>query len=67
MFRVQKAEETETRTYRIPISLFDKLSKTAQNENVSVYNLIIQCCTYALEHLDNSSFNVTPKSKKTGK
>ena len=75
MFKVQKAEETETRTYRLPVSLLEKLSKTAQDENVSVNSLIVQCCIYALEQLEQgeqreeSSFNIDNKaeSKKTGK
>ena len=67
MFKVQKVEETATRTFRLPLSLLEKLSDTAQKENVSMNSLIVQCCSYALEHLDNSTFSVTPKTKKTGK
>jgi len=70
MFKVQKVEETTTRTFRIPLSLFDKLSKTAQKEDVSLNSLICQCAEYALDNIDSPSFKsrnkkFKPKNKKT--
>ena len=74
MFKVQKAEETATRTFRLPLSLLERLSKTAQKENVSMNSLIVQCCSYALDNLMTISkakpaFSVEskPNNKKTGK
>ena len=51
MFKVNRVEETVTRTFRIPITLIERLSTVAQNENVSVNKLIVQCCEYALDNL----------------
>jgi hypothetical protein len=55
MFKVHKVEETVIRTFRFPVSLFEKLSATAQNENVSVNQLVIQCCEYALNDLNQDT------------
>jgi predicted HicB family RNase H-like nuclease len=57
MFRVRKVEETLNRTFRIPASLLERLSVTAQNENVSVNQLVIQCCEYALNDLNQDTSN----------
>ena len=54
MFKVQKSEYTN-KTFRIPLDLLEKLETLAQNENVSLNNLVIQCCEYALDHIDNTS------------
>lgn len=50
MFRVQK-EEYVNKTFRIPVSLLQQLEVLAQKEGVSLNNLVIQCCQYALQDL----------------
>jgi predicted HicB family RNase H-like nuclease len=55
MFRVRKVEEAINRTFRIPASLLERLSIAAQNENVSVNQLVIQCCEYALNDLNQDT------------
>ncbi|MBQ8765468.1 MAG: toxin-antitoxin system HicB family antitoxin [Clostridia bacterium] len=52
MFEVKK-EEYINKTFRMPVQLLKKLEALAQEEKVSLNNLIIQCCEYSL---DNSKY-----------
>lgn len=54
MFKVQK-EEYVNKTFRIPIDLLRQLETLAQNEKISLNNLIIQCCKYALNDLQDKN------------
>ena len=62
MFKVEKKEYVN-KTFRMPLSLTQELEQLAQRENVSLNNLIIQCCQYALSHLDTQSQD-NPVDKK---
>jgi predicted HicB family RNase H-like nuclease len=50
LFEVKKPEMAN-KTFRMPKKLLDKLSDLAQKKGVSLNNLIVQCCEYALENL----------------
>lgn len=50
MFEVKKIETTN-KTFRLPVDLVKRLEVLAQHKNVSMNNLIIQCCEYALDNL----------------
>lgn len=50
MFEIKK-EEHVNKTFRMPLSLVQQLEKLAQNEGVSLNNLVVQCCKYALDNL----------------
>ena len=52
MFEV-KREETSNKTFRLPISLIERLENVAQQKDVSMNNLVRQCCEYALDHLSD--------------
>lgn len=54
MFKVRKTEETVNRCFRLPQSLFDKMTAIAQNENISLNSFVIQCCEYAIEHFEKT-------------
>lgn len=56
MFEIEK-NETINKTFRLPIELSEKLKLVAQEQGISMNNLVIQCCEYALN-------NMKPKSKK---
>ncbi len=56
MFNIKK-NETINKTFRIPLDLMKKLESIAQQKNVSVNNLIIQCCEYALDNLPTDDAN----------
>ncbi len=52
MFYVQKPEMIN-KTFRLPEELVNRLSAVAQQQGVSMNNLVAQCCSYALDHLAN--------------
>ncbi len=52
MFEVKKLEMIN-KTFRLARSLVTKLQMLAQEKEVSLNNLIIQCCEYALENHNN--------------
>ncbi len=44
-----------SRTIRFTEKLFDELSMYAAKNNISFNYLVLQCCKYALDNLDESS------------
>jgi len=50
MFRLKK-EETTSKTFRMPIELIERLEKLADEKDLSLSKVIIQCCEYALQNL----------------
>lgn len=50
MFEVKKTEHTN-KTFRIPTELLERLETLAQNKGVSLNNLVVQCCEYALKNI----------------
>ena len=51
MFKVKKNEHVN-KTFRFPVELVKKLEVLAQEKDVSLNNLVVQCCEYALENLN---------------
>lgn len=51
MFKIEKPEMVN-KTFRLPVDLVERLSSVAQNQGVSLNNLVKQCCEYALSNLD---------------
>ena len=43
------------RTVRFTEPLFEKLNKTATDNNISFNLLVLQCCKYALENIENQN------------
>lgn len=56
MFEIDR-QETINKTFRMPIALSKKLQEVAQIEGISMNNLVVQCCEYALN-------DMKPKSRK---
>lgn len=50
MFQVQKPEYSN-KTFRMPTELVARLEKLAQQNDISLNQLVIQCCRYALDDL----------------
>ena len=50
MFEIKKTEYVN-KTFRMPAELVKRLETLAQSNDVSLNNLIIQCCEYAVENL----------------
>jgi predicted HicB family RNase H-like nuclease len=51
MFVVRKPESSN-KTIRMSNDLIEKLEKLASEKDISFNQLIVQCCTYALENID---------------
>ncbi len=51
MFKVTKPEYSN-KTFRMPNDLISELEKLAQEKQVSLNQLVIQCCKYALDNLE---------------
>lgn len=56
MFQVKKTEHIN-KTFRMPLDLVNKLEVLAQESGVSLNNLVVQCCEYSLDHIDNGKIN----------
>lgn len=52
MFTIKKIEMVN-KTFRLPIELVERLQTVAQQQGISLNNLVIQSCNYALENLGN--------------
>ncbi len=61
MFHVQRTEMI-SKTFRLPENLVSRLSAVAQQQGVSMNNLVAQCCSYALDHLANPDAKENPKA-----
>ena len=53
MFKVEKAEFVN-KTFRVEKRLLERLEAVAQKERVSLNALVVQCCEYALDHMENA-------------
>ncbi len=51
MFKIRKGYDTETKTFRLPITMVERLEGLASRNKLSLNQLVIQCLHYALEHL----------------
>ena len=60
MFTVKKPDYIN-KTFRMPLELVQKLEVLAQEKQVSLNNLVVQCCEYALDNIDTDS----PKDKSS--
>lgn len=50
MFVIKKPESSN-KTIRMPNELIDKLEKLAAEKDISFNQLVIQCCQYSLDNL----------------
>ncbi|SCH18422.1 Uncharacterised protein [uncultured Clostridium sp.] len=53
MLKIDK-NEYQNRTFRLPVSLIEKLGAIAQSKNISVNKLVIILCEYGIDNLDQS-------------
>lgn len=54
MFRVNRPEMVN-KTFRMPAELIERLTFVAQEQKVSLNNLVCQCCEYALNNMSEDS------------
>ena len=50
-FKIEKTEYVN-RTFRITKELAETLSAIAQHEGISVNELVVQCCNFAISNMD---------------
>ncbi|ODR34585.1 hypothetical protein [Eisenbergiella tayi] len=60
MFIVDKPDYIN-KTFRMEKNLVERLGKVAQNTGVSLNELVVQCCRYALDNMENSEQEEKPK------
>ena len=51
MFEVKKPRNSN-KTIRMPDDFIQRLQKLADENDISFNQLVIQCCEYALEHME---------------
>ena len=54
MFQIKKTQSSN-KTIRMPDYLIDRLQTLADQNDISFNQLVVQCCEYALNHMDDSS------------
>lgn len=57
-----KKPTSSNRTIRMPDDLIERIGKLSNEQGISFNQLVIQCCEFALNHLQTSS-----NEKETGK
>lgn len=55
MFRIQKGYESQSKTFRLPTELLERLGVLAARNKLSLNQLVIQCLNYAVNNLENDS------------
>ena len=50
-FKIEKPEYVNI-TFRITKELAEKLSEIAQSEGISVNELVVQCCNFAISNME---------------
>lgn len=50
MFKLDR-QEFVNKTFRLPLALVEELQELAQRKNMSLNQLVIRCCDYALSDL----------------
>ena len=56
MFVVKRVEMVN-KTFRLPEDLVERSAKVAQEQVVSMNNLVTQCCEYALNEMNDSNLS----------
>ena len=52
MFRIQKGYDSESKTFRIPKQLLERMEVLATQNKLSLNQLVIQCLNYAMDNLE---------------
>ncbi|MCL2446569.1 MAG: type II toxin-antitoxin system HicB family antitoxin [Oscillospiraceae bacterium] len=51
MFKIQKGYDSESKTFRIPKELLERMEKLATQHKLSLNQLVVQCLFYAMDNL----------------
>lgn len=58
MFKIEKPIFVN-KTFRIEKKLIERLEKVAQQEDISVNALVVQCCNYALDNMETPKESIS--------
>lgn len=56
-FKIKKTEYVN-KTFRITKDLNERLSQIAQKEDISMNELVVQCCEFSLSNLSDNKENI---------
>ncbi len=57
LFKIKRGYNSLSKTFRLPVEMVDKLEQLADDNNISLNQLIIQCLDYALENLEKENLS----------
>lgn len=46
-----KKQEYINKTFRLPVELVEKMETVAQNNQLSLNAIVVQCCEYAMDNM----------------
>jgi predicted HicB family RNase H-like nuclease len=55
MFKIQKGYDSESKSFRLPIDLLERLNELATQNKISLNKLVIQCLNYAVDNLEKTN------------
>jgi hypothetical protein len=55
MFKIRKGYDSESKSFRLPVELIERMESLAAKNKLSLNQLVIQCCQYALNHLEDEN------------
>jgi predicted HicB family RNase H-like nuclease len=55
MFKIQKGYDSESKSFRLPIELIERLGALAAHNKISMNQLVVQCLNYAIDNLEKDS------------
>ena len=59
MFQVKKTEYVN-KTFRMPRELVQELESVAKQKDVSLNQIVTQCCQYSLDNMDHRTSDAAP-------
>jgi len=62
-FKIQKGYDRESKTFRLPIELIERMEILATRNKISLNQLVIQCLNYAIANLENADSKSEDKEK----
>ena len=65
MLRIRKGYDTESKTFRLPIELIDKLEALASSNKLSLNQLVIQCLEYAVDNIESDSVEMSQNKEQS--
>ncbi|MCL2125963.1 MAG: toxin-antitoxin system HicB family antitoxin [Oscillospiraceae bacterium] len=65
MFKIQKGYDSESKTFRLPIELTERLEILATRNKISLNQLVIQCLNYAITNLEDTETESEDKEQNT--